>query len=72
MAMNLSDKGLLKTGAYIDGAWIDADGGKTFPVTNPANGDVIAEVASCGTLETRRAIEAAQAAQRNWRNKTGK
>ena len=72
MAMNLSDKGLLKTGAYIDGAWIDADGGKTFAVTNPANGEVIAEVASCGTDETRRAIGVAEQAMISWRRRSAK
>jgi succinate-semialdehyde dehydrogenase/glutarate-semialdehyde dehydrogenase len=72
VAMNLSDKGLLKTGAYIDGAWIDADGGKTFPVTNPANGEVIAEVASCGTDETHRAIAVAEQAMISWRRKPAK
>jgi succinate-semialdehyde dehydrogenase/glutarate-semialdehyde dehydrogenase len=36
-------------------------------VTNPATGEVIARVASCGSTETRRAIEAAQAAQVDWR-----
>ena len=72
MNIPISDKALLKTGAYINGQWVNSDGDETLAVTNPATGDVIAEVASCGTLETRRAIEAAQAAQINWRNKTVK
>ena len=72
MSIPISDKALLKTGAYINGQWVNSDGDETLAVTNPATGDVIAEVASCGTLETRRAIEAAQAAQINWRNKTVK
>ena len=29
----------------IDGKWVPAASGKTFPVYNPANGDVIAQVA---------------------------
>ena len=56
--MQLSDKNLLKTKAYINGAWVDGDGGDTFAVMDPATGKTIAEVASCGTDETRRAIEA--------------
>lgn len=36
---SLSDPGLLRTQAYINGEWVDADDGSTFPVYNPANGD---------------------------------
>ncbi|MFQ5564870.1 MAG: NAD-dependent succinate-semialdehyde dehydrogenase [Paracoccaceae bacterium] len=72
MSMQIADKTLLKTQAFIDGKWVDADGGETLAVTNPANGEVIAEVASCGTAETRRAIEAAEAALVAWRKTTAK
>ena len=47
MSIKISDQGLLKTQAYIDGKWVDADSGETLPVTNPANGEVLAEVAKC-------------------------
>jgi len=70
MGISLTDKNLLKTGAYINGQWAGSDTGSTLDVTNPATGAVIAKVASCGTTETRRAIEAAQAAQIEWRQKT--
>ncbi len=70
--MQLTDKDLLKTNAYIDGKWTGADGGDTFAVTNPATGETIAEVASCGTSETRRAIEAAGAALPAWRERSAK
>jgi len=63
---SLSDPGLLKTQAYINGEWIDADSGETFPVYNPATNEVIAEVASVGVAETRRAIEAAEVARHEW------
>ena len=72
MSIQLSDQGLLKTQAYINGQWVDADNGETVPVTNPATGEVIAEVAKCSTAETRRAIEAAQAAFVEWRQRTAK
>ncbi len=72
MSMQIADKALLKTQAFINGEWVDADSGETLPVTNPANGDVIAEVAKCGTAETRRAIEAAEAAQISWRQTSAK
>jgi len=70
--MQIADKALLRTQAFINGEWVDADNGETLPVTNPANGDVIAEVAKCGTAETRRAIEAAEAAQVSWRQASAK
>ena len=41
----LKDPSLLATQAYIAGDWVDSDTGATYPVTNPARGDVIAEVA---------------------------
>jgi succinate-semialdehyde dehydrogenase/glutarate-semialdehyde dehydrogenase len=65
--MNISDKKLLKTQAYIDGQWTDSDSGETVDVLDPATGNVIAKVAKCGTAETRRAIEAAEIAQVSWR-----
>jgi succinate-semialdehyde dehydrogenase/glutarate-semialdehyde dehydrogenase len=68
--MQLKDKDLFRTKAYVDGQWIDADDGSTFAVTNPANDELIAEVARCGGDETRRAIEAAEKAQVLWRQKT--
>lgn len=67
MALELQDPSLLKTQAYIDGQWLDGDGGESFPVHNPATGELVAEVASCGAAETRRAIEAAEVAQKSWR-----
>ncbi len=72
MSMQITDKVLLKTQAFINGEWVDADNGETLAVTNPANGEVIAEVAKCGAAETRRAIEAAEAAMGDWRQRPAK
>ena len=72
MTIQLSDQALLKTQAYIDGQWQDADSGETVAVNNPASGELIAEVAKCSTAETRRAIEAANAAFPLWRKRTVK
>jgi succinate-semialdehyde dehydrogenase/glutarate-semialdehyde dehydrogenase len=58
--------------AFVDGKWITADNGATFPVTDPATGEALAHVASLGAAETARAIEAAQVAQRKWQTKSGK
>ena len=64
--MKIIDQDLLKTKAFIDGKWIDSDDRSTFPVINPATGEVICEVVSCGKNETRRAIEAAEKARPSW------
>lgn len=70
--MQISDQALLRNQAYIDGKWCDADNGETLAVINPANGKNVADVAKCGTAETRRAIEAAERAQVEWREATAK
>ncbi|HNE29078.1 MAG TPA: aldehyde dehydrogenase family protein, partial [Saprospiraceae bacterium] len=66
----LKDSTLLRHQAYLDGAWIDADSGRVFDVTNPATGDLLVRVADCSVAETRRAIEAADKAMSGWRAKT--
>jgi succinate-semialdehyde dehydrogenase/glutarate-semialdehyde dehydrogenase len=68
----LTDPALLRQQAYIDGRWVDADGGGTIAVDNPATGDVLGTVPKMGAAETRRAIAAANAALPAWRAKTGK
>ena len=70
--MQVADKGLLRTQAYVDGQWIDADSGEKLAVLNPATGETVAEIAECGTAETRRAIEAAGRSLVSWRQKSGK
>ena len=63
---------LLRRQAFVDGRWFDADSGETFPVTNPATGEVLAEVPRMGAEETRRAIAAAQRALPAWKHATAK
>src|SRR5438093_10765440 len=60
--MTVVELPLLRRQGYVDGRWIDADSGDTFPVTNPATGEVLADVPRMGSSETRRALEAAQRA----------
>ncbi len=67
----LTDKALVKTQAYIDGAWVDGGQGR-FPVRNPADGGQLVEVANCGPAEAQRAIDAAAKAYPAWRAKTAK
>ncbi len=69
---DLSARNLLEGRSYVDGEWIDADSGATFPVTNPATGEEIARMADLGQAETARAIDAAYAAQPAWAAKTAK
>lgn len=72
MLTELNDQKLLKTQAYINGEWVSAQSGNTFSVTNPANGQVITDVADLGAEETRAAIEAADAAMPAWKAMTAK
>ena len=63
----MQDPTLFRQANYLDGKWVEADGGKTIVVKNPATGEAIGEVPAMGTAETRRAIEAANRAYPAWR-----
>jgi succinate-semialdehyde dehydrogenase/glutarate-semialdehyde dehydrogenase len=63
---------LLRERAYVGGAWIDSDSGRTFDVRNPATGESLARVPRLGVPETRRAIEAAAAAFPAWSSRLAK
>lgn len=67
MTIQLNDPSLLQTQAFINGQWVDADDKTTFAVINPATGEHLADVANVGANETRRAIDAAQAAMVGWK-----
>ena len=69
--MQLQDPQLLKQQAWLEGRWTGADDGSTMDVRNPATGEVLATVPALGVAETRRAIDAAQAALPLWRARTG-
>jgi len=60
----------LRTGHYIGGEW--HDGASTYPVLNPATGEVIALVPKGGAAETTQAIAAAERAFHAWRSLTAK
>jgi succinate-semialdehyde dehydrogenase/glutarate-semialdehyde dehydrogenase len=70
--MNLRDQTLFQIHAYVSGEWQHADSDATMEVRNPATGELIGTVPRMGTAETRRAIEAANAAWPAWRAKTAK
>jgi succinate-semialdehyde dehydrogenase/glutarate-semialdehyde dehydrogenase len=70
--MQLRDPQLFREQAFIAGTWTAADNGATVAITNPANGITLAQVPDMGAAETRRAIEAANAAWPAWRALTAK
>ncbi|MDQ0221153.1 NAD-dependent succinate-semialdehyde dehydrogenase [Peribacillus cavernae] len=51
---------------YVNGEWTDAQEGKTFSVTNPSTGKIVAHVPKGGRYETQQAIEAAGQAFKSW------
>ena len=67
----LSDPDLFREACYIDGSWVRTMGA-AIRVDDPASGDVIGEVPNFGAAETRRAIQAAEAALPAWRARTAK
>lgn len=68
----LKDPSLLVSKAFVGGQWVDAANGKTFQVTNPFNGEVIADVASLAREEVSAAIDLASVAQKKWAQRTAK
>jgi succinate-semialdehyde dehydrogenase/glutarate-semialdehyde dehydrogenase len=71
-AVQLKDMSLFRQQCYIDGQWVDADNKATLAVYNPADGQQIGTVPNMGEAETRRAVEAANAAWPAWRAKSAK
>jgi succinate-semialdehyde dehydrogenase/glutarate-semialdehyde dehydrogenase len=70
--LSLKEPALLQRDAFVDGAWVRAGAGKRFNVTNPASGEVLAEVADLDAADARAAIEAAANALRAWSARTAK
>src|SRR5258705_1108491 len=48
--------------AFIDGQYVDAASGATFDSINPANGKLLAKIASCEQVDVDRAVAGARAA----------
>lgn len=51
---------------FVGGRWVDATGGATFAVEDPATGDAIAHVADATVEDGTAALDAAVAAQKDW------
>jgi succinate-semialdehyde dehydrogenase/glutarate-semialdehyde dehydrogenase len=71
-AVQLKDGALLASRAWIAGEWVEAQSGARFSVTDPATGEVIAQVPDMGAAETRLAIDAAERALPVWRRRTAR
>jgi succinate-semialdehyde dehydrogenase/glutarate-semialdehyde dehydrogenase len=63
---HLKTAGWLKEANYIAGSWVAADEGGTFDVEDPATETRIGSIPWAGAAETRRAVDAAQAAFASW------
>jgi succinate-semialdehyde dehydrogenase/glutarate-semialdehyde dehydrogenase len=70
--LELKNPSLLRDQLYINGQWCDAQGNKTFAVTNPANGQLLVAVSNADASDARRAITAAADALPVWQAKTAK
>ncbi len=69
---HLQNPALFRQQAFIDGAWIDAVGGTTTTIVDPATGLGLGTVPVMGAAETGRAIAAAERTLPAWRAKTAK
>ena len=65
--LELNNPALLREQSYINGEWVSAGDGATFPVTNPADGSLVAEVPEMEVAGALTAIEAADVAWPAWR-----
>jgi len=63
---DIADKRLVRSFAYVGGKWRAAASGATFPVTDPATGDCLGEVARLSAAEATAAVDAAQGAFPGW------
>ncbi len=59
MSLLLKDPTLLRSQAYLDGAWV---GEPKLPITNPATGQVVSHVPDFGAAEAEAAVLAAEKA----------
>jgi len=56
----------VRTGLFIGGGWREASGGATFPVEDPATGQVLAQVSDATPTDAVQALEAAVAVSAEW------
>ena len=68
----LKDPSLFKEEAFINNQWVKSSSGASFPINNPATGEIIAQVANLGAADAEKAIAAADIALSKWKAITGK
>ncbi|WP_426128512.1 NAD-dependent succinate-semialdehyde dehydrogenase [Pararhizobium sp. PWRC1-1] len=68
----LRDPALLTDKSFVAGEWIAAPDGKSFAVTDPFDGALIAHVPDLGQAVVAQAIDAAADAQKLWAKRTAK
>ena len=56
------------TKLFIGGDWVDAEGGKTLTVSDPATGAHLATIANASEADAKKAMDAAAAVQESWGN----
>ncbi len=70
--LRLKDPALFRQQCHVNGAWIDAAGDASLPVTNPATGEKLGTVPAINAAGAEVAVAAAHAAFPAWAAKTGK
>jgi malonate-semialdehyde dehydrogenase (acetylating)/methylmalonate-semialdehyde dehydrogenase len=60
--------GVKSVSFYVNGEWTKPAGRATLPVTNPATGEILAEVPLATTADVDHAVETAHAAYLKWRD----
>ena len=68
--MNINNKSLLKTRAYINGQWVSGKNNSTFSVENPYNQSHLADVANLEQKAIANAIDCAEKAMVDWKAKS--
>jgi len=62
----ITDTRLVRSFAYVNGKWVGGDHTATLPVTNPADGRALGDVASLSADQAHAAVDAAEAAFQMW------
>ncbi|QOL81537.1 NAD-dependent succinate-semialdehyde dehydrogenase [Pseudooceanicola spongiae] len=62
----ISDKLLMRDSSYVNGAWIGSDTGESLPVTDPATGEAIGQIACLSAAQSAEAVDHADTAFASW------
>ncbi|MFQ5565633.1 MAG: NAD-dependent succinate-semialdehyde dehydrogenase [Paracoccaceae bacterium] len=64
--LSLTDQALLRSFSYIGNRWVAAADGAVLAVSNPANGEIVGEVASLSAADGAAAVDIAHSAFTDW------